>query len=143
MQFVCDAPAGKTWFRMENESEAAQESLAMEHAVEKYFRREQDKAIQSYRPASQNYIEQDIGRAAHIAREMAVFLTLRDREGTPLATAMLPPRGQADSGFRTIIVGPNNSDPYAAHSDAIAALGAHYKLTLDRENCFPYGRLPI
>ncbi len=130
MQFVCDAPGGKTWFRIENEAEAAQESLAMSHAVEKYFRREQEKAAQSYRPVSQNYIEQDIGRAAHIAREMPLFLTLRDREGTPLVTAMLPARGQANSGFRIIIVGPSNSDPYGTHGD-------------DRESCFPYSRGPI
>jgi hypothetical protein len=109
MQFICDAPGGKTWFRIESEMEASQESLAMNHAVEKYFRREKEKAAQSYRPASQNYIEQDIGRAAHIAREMPLFLTLRDREGTPLVTAMLPPRAQENSGFRIIIVGPSKS----------------------------------
>jgi hypothetical protein len=143
MQFVCDAPGRKTWFRIENDAEASQESLAMNHAVEKYFRREQEKAAQSFRPASQNYIEQDIGRAAHIAREMPLFLTLRDREGAPLATAMLPPRAQANSGFRIIIVGPSNGDPYAAHDDAVTALGAHYKMTLDRESCFPYSRIPV
>jgi hypothetical protein len=143
MQFVYDAPGGRTWFRIESEAEASQESLAMNHAVEKYFRREQEKAAQSYRSASKSYIEQDIGRAAHIAREMPLFLTLRDREGAPLATAMLPPRAQANSGFRTIIVGPSNGDPYSAHADAIAALGTHFKLTLDRESCFPYSRMPI
>jgi hypothetical protein len=143
MQFVCDAPDGKTWFRIESETEAAQESAAMGHAVEKYFRREQEKAAQSYRPASQNYIEQDIGRAAHVARAMAIFLTLRDREGAPLATAMLPPRAQPNAVFRTIIVGPSNADPYIAQSDSITALGKHYGLTLDRENCFPYSRMPM
>ena len=141
MQFVCDAPGGRTWFRIESEMEAAQESTAMSHAVEKYFRREREKAVQSYLPSSPNYIEQDIGRAAHIAREMPLFLTLRDREGTPLATAMLPTRGEANSGFRIIIVGPSNGDPYPKQSDAIAALAAHYKLMLDRENCFPYTRI--
>jgi hypothetical protein len=34
MQFVCDAPP-KTWFRIETEGEAALESRAMDHAVEK------------------------------------------------------------------------------------------------------------
>jgi hypothetical protein len=143
MQFICDAPGGKTWFRIESEAEAAQESQIMSHAVEKYFRREQQKAAQSFRPASPNYIEQDIGRAAHISREMPLFLTLRDREGAPLATAMLPPHAQANSGFRIIIVGPANGDPYAVHGDAIAALGVHYKMTLDREICFPYSRIPV
>jgi hypothetical protein len=141
MQFVCDAPGGRTWFRIESEAEASQESLAMNHAVEKYFRREQENAAQSYRPASQNYIERDIGRAAHIAREMPLFLTLRDREGAPLATAMLPPRAEENPGFRIIIVGPSNGDPYGAHGDAIAALGAHFEISLDRESCFPYSRM--
>jgi hypothetical protein len=143
MQFVCDSPGRKTWFRIETETEAAQESLAMSHAVEKYFRREQEKAAKNFRPASQTYIEQDIGRAAHIAREMPLFLTLRDREGAPPATAMLPPHAQGNSAFRIIIVGPANSDPYTAHGDAIAALGAHYEMTLHRENCFPYSRMPV
>ena len=143
MQFVCDAPGGRTWFRIENEAEAVQESAAMHHAVEKYFRREQEKAVQSYKPASQNFIEQDIGRAAHIARQMALFVTLRDREGAALATAMLPPQGRNEPGFRCIIVGPSNGDPYAVHGDAIAALAAHYGLALDRDSCFPYSRMPM
>src|SRR5579859_6668311 len=33
MQYVCDAPDGKTWFRIETESEAQGESDAMNHAV--------------------------------------------------------------------------------------------------------------
>ena len=143
MQFLCDAPGGKTWFRIESEAEAAQESAAMNHAVEKYFRREQERAIQTYKPASKNFIEQDIGRAAHIARSMAVFATLRDREGNGLATAMLPPQMQADAQFRIIIVAPSNRDPYVDHADAIAALAKHSGLTLDRESCFPYARMPV
>jgi hypothetical protein len=39
-----------------------------------------------------------------------------------------------------IIVGPSNADPYPGQGDAIAALGKHFGLTLDRERCFPYGR---
>ena len=71
---------------------------------------------------------------------MPLFLTLRDREGGGLATAMLPPRGEDDAGFRIIIVGPGNGDPYPAHDDAIRALGTHFGLTLDRARCFPYRR---
>lgn len=140
MQFVCDAPEGKSWFRMETEAEAAQESEEMKHAVEKYFRRERDKATGSYRPTSQHFIERDIGLSAHLSREMPLFLTLRAHEGNALATAMLPPQPRNEPGFRIIIVGPENSDPYLAHADAIAALGQHYNLTLDREHCYPYGR---
>lgn len=140
MQFVCDAPAGKTWFRMETEAEAAQESEEMKHAVEKHFRREREKAASNYRPTSQLYIERDIGLSAHLSREMPLFLTLRDREGNALATAMLPPKARNELGFRIIIVGPANSDPYPAHGEAIEALGKQYGLTLDRESCFPYAR---
>ncbi|HEY0106524.1 MAG TPA: hypothetical protein VGB91_10605, partial [Rhizomicrobium sp.] len=109
MQFVCDAPGRKAWFRIETEAEAMAESEAMRHAVEKYFRRERDAAIRSYRPApSAGSIERDIGLAAHIQRSMPVFVTLREHDGTPLATAMLPPGAKADAAFRTIVVGPAN-----------------------------------
>lgn len=140
MEFVCDAPGGKTWFRIETEGEAIHESAAMNHAVEKYFRREREKAVTSYRPTSQYAIERDIGLSAHIASSMALFLTLRDREGKALATAMLPPQGQGESSFRIIIVGPSNGDPYPAEGDAIEALGTYFGLTLDRDSCFPYAR---
>ena len=140
MQFVCDAPDGKTWFRLETEAEALAESESMKHAVEKFFRREKDKALASYKPTSSAFIERDIGLKAHLGRAMPLFLTLRDREGNPLATAMLPPGGREDQNFRTIIVGPSNADPYPGQGDAIAALGKHFGLTLDRERCFPYGR---
>ena len=46
MKYVCDALGGKTWFRIETEAEAASESDAMRHAVEKFFRKEHEKAIQ-------------------------------------------------------------------------------------------------
>ena len=140
MQFVCDAPDGKTWFRIETEAEAARESETMEHAVERYFRREWDKAVQSYKPTSQKPIERDIGLKAHIQRTMPVFLTLRDREGNPLATAMLPQGGRDDPNFRTIVVGRANADPYPPQGDAIAALAKHFGLSLERERCYPYKR---
>ncbi|WP_354133069.1 hypothetical protein [Bradyrhizobium sp. RT9a] len=42
-------------------------------------------------------------------------------------------------GFRIIIVAASNADPYPEQDTAIAALGAHFGLTLDRHRCFPYG----
>lgn len=139
MQYVCDAGGKRTWFRIETEAEAAAESDAMRHAVEKYFRRERDAAARLYRPgAGISYIERDIGLAAHIQRAMPLFLTLREHDGTPLATAMLPPAGADGDSFRTIVVGPGNSDPFAAHGAAIAALGTHFGLSLTRERCYPY-----
>src|SRR5947208_15892894 len=90
MRYVCDAPGGKTWFRIETESEALAESEFMRHAVEKYFRKEHDKATQSFRPISKVFFEQEIGLKAHVQHEMPLFLTLRDGDGNPLATAMLP-----------------------------------------------------
>lgn len=138
MKFICDAPGGRSWFRIETEAEAERESALMEHAVEKHFRREKEAAARSFRPASTVYIEQNIGLAAHIQRAMPLFLTLRDGAGNGLATAMLPPEGRDDPGFRIIIVGPCNSDPYPGHGEAIHALGAHFGLDLKREDCFPY-----
>jgi hypothetical protein len=37
MRYVCDAPGGTTWFQIETQAEAALESQAMNHAVEKHF----------------------------------------------------------------------------------------------------------
>jgi len=138
MKFVCDAPDRKSWFRIEGEAEAEQESALMDHAVAKHFRREREKAVRSYKPTSMVYIEQNIGLEAHIQREMPLFLTLREAEGGGLATAMLPPDGRHDPAFRIIIVGKGNRDPYPEHEAAIHALGAHFGLTLDRVHCYPY-----
>jgi hypothetical protein len=138
MQYICDATERRTWFRIESEAEAATESEIMKHAVEKYFRREHEAAVRAWRPLTTNTIERDIGLAAHIQRTMPLFLTLREHDGTPLATAMLPPAGKVSDSFRTIIVGPGNADPFAGHDAAIQALGKHFGLTLSRERCYPY-----
>ena len=140
MQFVCDAPDGKVWFRIETEGEAHLESRAMNHAVEKHFLQARDRAAESYKPVSEVYVEQNIGLAAHLKRTMPLFLTLRDSEGTALATAMLPPAGKPDPAFRMIIVGFSNQDPYPEHASAIAALGKYYGLLLERTRCFPSAR---
>ena len=144
MQYVCDAGGRRTWFRIETEAEAAAESDIMKHAVDKHFRRARENATAQYKPApSMSYIERDIGLGAHIQRAMPLFLTLREHDGTPLATAMLPPGGAADESFRTIIVGPANGDPFAAHGDSIGALAPHFGLTLTRERCYPYSNYGV
>jgi hypothetical protein len=135
MKFVCSS-GDKTWFSMESEHEAAQESKLMEHAVEKYFCMAYARAKASYVPGAG--IERDIGLKAHIDRTMPRFLTLRDGEGNGLATAMLPPVGAQDGGFSSIVVGPKNADPYPQHADAIEALARHYKISLPRQRCYPY-----
>ncbi|MDP6832839.1 MAG: hypothetical protein QF521_16415 [Alphaproteobacteria bacterium] len=138
MKYVCDAPGGKTWFRMETEAEAEQESALMRHAVAKHFRLAKDKAKGSYKPTSTVSFEQNIGLEAHLQRQMPLFLTLRSRSGDGLATAMLPPGGDETPGFRIIIVGADNGDPYNGQADAIQVLASHFGLTLAREHCFPY-----
>ncbi len=138
MEYVCEVHGGNTWFRFETEAEAEQESTLMDHQVAKHFRRAQEKAIETYKPTSTVYIEQNIGLKAHIQHEMPLFLTLRDNEGGGLATAMLPPGGCDDPKFKIIIVGKGNRDPYPEHETEIQALGVHFGLTLDREHCFPY-----
>jgi hypothetical protein len=140
MRYFCDAPGDMTWFRLVSEAEAVEESRLMNHAVEKYFRREQEKAEAAYRPMSTVFIEQDIGKADHVLRSMPLFLTLRDQDGRALATAMLPPAGQDPSSFRCIIVGPGNADPYDHFAGAIRALAEHVRIGLDRAHCYPYRR---
>ena len=140
MKFICDAPAGKSWFRIETAAEAAVESLAMHHAVEKFFLAEEDKAVRSYRSPQAGFIERDIGLKSHLLRSMPMFLTLRDAVGQPLATAMLPPNGRDTATFRPVIVGFANSDPYPAHGPAIEAVARHFLLVLGRARCFPYAR---
>lgn len=140
MQFVCDARS-KTWFRIETEGEAALESRAMNHAVEKYFCQAYEQAAKTYvPPRSAHYIEQNIGLKAHIQRVMPLFLTLRDAEGKALATAMLPPLGKDERSFKPIIVGFENNDPYLEHADAIRQLGKQFGLALDPARCYPYRR---
>ncbi len=142
MKFVCDVlftdRPGRTWFALETESEALAETEAMHHAVHRFFQQAQAKAIASYKPIGVSFIERDIGLRGHIARAMPIFLTLRADDGEPLATAMLPPGGEADANFRCIIVGPANADPYATQADAIEALGRRYGVELPRAKCFPY-----
>jgi hypothetical protein len=140
MQYICDA-GETTWFRIETLEEAALESRDMNHAVEKHFREAYEKAAQSYvPPKSLRNLEQHIGLKAHVKRSMPIFLTLRDRDGNALVTAMLPPAGQSDDAFRPILVGPANKDPYATSSEAIRALAKHYGFTLDPWRCYPYRR---
>jgi hypothetical protein len=140
MRYVCDAPGGKTWFRIETEAEAVAESDAMRHAVEKFFRKEKEKAAQSYQPPSRTFFEQEIGLKAHLQNQMPLFLTLRDGDGNALATAMLPPGGRDDRSFRPIVVGPANADPYQENGDAIEALARHFGMVLERDRCYPYRR---
>jgi hypothetical protein len=140
MDYVCDAPGDLTWFRILTEGEAAAESRELGHAVEKYFRREWEKAEAEYQPATPVFIEQAIGLADHIKRVMPLFLTLRDMDGSGLATAMLPPGGKPDRSFAPIIVGPANADPYPKHAEAIRALAEHFAIALDRARCYPYRR---
>src|SRR5690349_16181937 len=138
MQYICDAPAAKTWFRIETEGEAALESDAMSHAVEKHFRHAWEAAANSYQATSSPFIERNIGLKGHVQRVMPRYVTLRDADGKTLVTAMLPPDGRHDPSFRIIIVGPENRDPYPEHEEAIRALGEYFGLTLARADCYPY-----
>lgn len=140
MQFVCDGPNG-TWFKMETEGEAIKESQLMNHAVEKYFRQAAEEAAKTFVPPASTWaFEQKIGLKSHVQKVMPIFVTLRDRDGAGLVTAMLPPAGKDESSFRPVVVGPANADPYPKHDEDIKALARHYGLTLDRARCFPYRR---
>ena len=139
MRYVCDAPGGATWFRIETESEAEAETGLMRHAVDKYYRRHDVAARESFRaPKGAATFEQAIGLKDHIAKAMPLFLTLRAADGEGLATAMLPPEGRNQVNFTIVIVGPENTDPYEAHEAAIEALAQHFGIELPREDCYPY-----
>jgi hypothetical protein len=138
MKYICDAPGGRTWFRIEAEEEARQESALMQHSLQRHFLAERDKARQSFRPQSNVSFEQEIGLKAHLQREMPLFLTLRDEDGTPLVTAMLPPAGQQPRPGKPVILGRGNTDPYIRYASSILALARHLRMTLDRARCYPY-----
>ena len=104
MQYVCDTPDGKTWFRIETEAEAAAESDIMNHGVEKHFRQAREKASESYKPVSQVLFEQNIGLAAHLQRVMPTFLTLREH---PRAHG----RHSAGPGLYIGQIGPFSREP--------------------------------
>lgn len=140
MLFICDTLDKKSWFRIETEAEADQESVLMDHGVDKHFRRARECSIRTYQPTSSIFIEQNIGLEAHVAEDMPLFLTLRDCDGNGLATAMLPPGVKEKAGFKKIIVGPGNSDPFLDHKSAIDALGQHFDINVDKESCYPYSR---
>jgi hypothetical protein len=139
MQYVCDAPGGRTWFSMEKQAEADAESELMRHAVAKHFCRAVEAARKSYRPRDGlASFERDIGLKDHIAHNTPIFLTLRDGEGNALATAMLSRDVVNGAPRRAIIVGPENADPWPEHADAIASLGKHYGVRLNRDASYPY-----
>ena len=131
----------RTWFRLVTEGEAALESEVMRHAVEKHFRREREQAAESFRPLTSVFIEQDIGKEAHIRRAMPLFLTLRDEEGNAAGHRHAAAGRTRDRSFGCIIVGPANADPYMQHADAIEALAEHFGIPLDRAHCYPYRRM--
>ncbi|MGQ0531998.1 MAG: hypothetical protein ACT4OF_04800 [Caulobacteraceae bacterium] len=139
MRYVCDAPGGAAWFRLETEAEAEAEAVLMNHAVDKYFRRYEAAARESFRaPLGAPTFEQAIGLKDHVAKVMPLFLTLRSADGDGLATAMLPPQGRNQVNFKIVIVGPGNADPYEGHEPEIEALAQHFGIELPREECFPY-----
>lgn len=130
-----------TWFRLISPAEAEAEGQAMDHAVDRYFKSAYQDALDSYvPPVGLSRIEQNIGLKGHIARAMPKFLTLRDNEGTPCVTAMLPPDNEQSRAMAPIIVARKNSDPYVMFSDAIDALSSHIGEPLDPSVCYPYRR---
>lgn len=143
MQYVCNAPGGKTWFRIESGEEALLEQDALKNSVDVQFENARRTAVQKYQPAPRlHHFERDIGLKAHLMRTMPMFLTLRDREGAPLANAMLPPCGRDDGSYACKIVGPGGSDALSSHPDAAEALATHFGLSIreqvaEHHFCYP------
>ena len=116
-------------------------SETMRHAVEKYFRKEQDKATQSFRPISKVYFEQEIGLKAHIQREMPLFLTLRDdgRHAARYRDAAAR-AGATTAAFARSSSGPAMPIPIRSRAMRFARSAQHYGMTLERARCYPYRR---
>ena len=132
--------AGERGFGLETEGEATRESENMCHAVERYYRREREKAAQTFRPRSDGLLRAgDWSQGPHPARNAAIpDVARRERRGSRHRHAA--PRGREDRSFRTIIVGRDNGDPYLQYGDAIRALGRHFGTSLERARCYPYRR---
>ena len=140
MEYVCDAPGRKTWFRIESENEALVESETMRNSIEIQYESARRDAIRKYLPSPRlQSFERDIGLKAHLQRTMPMFLTLRDREGTPLANATLPPCGEYDGSYTGRVIGPNGTDALVSQADAVGALERHFGLAIQLPIDVPIG----
>jgi len=54
----------------------------------------------------------------------------RDRDGTPLINAMLPPGGKDDGRYSIRVVGPGGADTDLGEVDAVQALEKHFGLSI-------------
>jgi len=132
MRYICDAPGNKTWFCIETEGEAADESDTMQHAVEKYFRKEK-RARDPDLPADLDRLHRtgDRPQGASPARDAAVPDAARRRRD-PLVTAMLPAARRDESGLPADSSSARaNTDPYTDNADAIRVLAQHFRIVLD------------
>jgi len=144
MQYVCEAPGRKVWFRIESSAEAALESAVMKNAIEFQYENAHRAAIQTYQPSSRlHFVERDIGLKSHIARTMPMFLTLRDGEGKHLVNAVLPPCGREDDTFACRIVGPGGMDALTAEADAVEVLEKHFGLSVHKKHSVSHRALPF
>jgi hypothetical protein len=135
MQYVCDAPGRKTWFRIETDGEALLEAELMRNAIEVQYENARLAAVQTYQPSQRlQSFERNIGLKAHLERSMPIFLTLRDSEGTPLANAMLPPGGRENGLHTTRVVGPNGADAMRFEPEAVKALEKHYNIAIEADD---------
>jgi hypothetical protein len=144
MQYVCDAPGRKTWFRIETQSEAFLEDEAMRNSVEHRYEDAKLAAVQKYQPAPRlRWFERDIGLNSYLLRSMPMFLTLRDSDGTPLLNAMLPPCGKEDGHHSCQIVGPGGADASNSEHDAVRALEKHFGLSIRTASAKTYYGWPL
>ena len=126
MQYVCDAPGGKTCSGSRR-SRGTPGIEMMRHVVEQSYRREQGEG-RPFRPRSNVFFEQGPS-GAHPPGDASLPDPPRCRRQRP-RDRQLPPRGREDRSFRTIIVGREN-DPYLQCADAIKTLARHYGIALD------------
>ena len=134
MQYVCDAPGRRAWFRIETEGEASLEAQDMGHSLDYFFRHERDTATRAYAPLrTLSFIERDIGLSAHLTRTMPIFLTLRESDGTAVASALLP-QDPDQLSIAARVIGPGDNDAFREQREALQALEKHLGKKLRRQS---------
>ena len=84
------------------------------------------------------FLEQEIGLKDHVQRGgLPLFLTLRDEDGVGLVTAMVPPEGREERGFRCHPGRPRRPNPRRRASPMLR-WASRLGVALTPARCYPY-----
>ncbi len=117
--------SGRQWIRITSEEEAAREGVAMKHAVYPFY--VHFSGGKAYGMASLTYENADENQA----RGQADFFSLRETDGSPVATVMN--RG----GVMEIAVGQSNQNPFRGYNAHLRDLAEITGVRIT-ERSYPY-----